>query len=116
MPSSPLQPVVGLLDLVAEDEAVLGQVVGDRLDRGPHPRVVGREEAQQRDQQGRGVERVGLVVLAEDAVADAALEDLRAASRRPSAPTRRRPRRGRRSRARRAPRSTATQIISFEET
>ena len=40
------------------------------------PRVVGRQEAEQRDQQQRGVERVGVVVLAEDAVADAALEDL----------------------------------------
>ena len=37
VPSSPLQAVVGLLDLVAEDEAVLGQVVGDRLDRGAAP-------------------------------------------------------------------------------
>ena len=60
------EAVVGLFDLVAEDEPVLGQVLGDRLDRRPHPRVVGGQEAEQRDQQGRGVERVGVVVLAED--------------------------------------------------
>ena len=46
-----VQAVVGLVDLVAEDEAVLGQVVGDRVDGRPHPRVVGGQEAQQRDQQ-----------------------------------------------------------------
>ena len=107
------EAVVGLLDLVAEDEAVLGQVVGDRLDRGAHALVVGGEEAQQRDQQGRGVERVGLVVLAEDAVAAAALEDLRRGSRRRSLCHRRRPRRGRRRgrggrRGRPRPRSSAS--------
>src|SRR5689334_18133327 len=70
------EAVVGLLDLVAEDEPVLGQLGGDRLDRGAHARVIGRQEAQQRDQQGGGVEGVGLVVLAKDAPAHAALEDL----------------------------------------
>ena len=67
VPSSPLQPVVGLLDAVAEHESVLGQLVGDREHRVADPLVIGRQEADQRDQQRRGVERVGLVVLAEDA-------------------------------------------------
>ncbi len=70
------QAVVGLLDHVAEDEPVAGQVLGDRLDRVANARVVGTQEAEQRDQEGGGVEGVGLVVLAEDAVANAALEDL----------------------------------------
>ena len=39
------EAVVGLLDPVAEDEAVLGQLVGDRLDRRAHARVVGGQEA-----------------------------------------------------------------------
>ena len=56
---------------------MLGELVGDRQHRRPHALVVGGQEADQRDQQQRGVERVGLVVLAEDAaLADAALEDL----------------------------------------
>jgi hypothetical protein len=70
------QPVVGLLDLVAEDEAVSGQLSLDRLDGRADPRVIGREEAEQGDQQGRGVECVGLVVLAEDPVTYSPLEDL----------------------------------------
>ncbi len=94
---------------------MLGQVGGDCVDRVAHPRVVGREEAEERDQQQRGVEGVGVVVLAKDAVADAALEDLGLELIRPLLPLRGQlvesPRR-----ARRAPRSTATQIISFEET
>ena len=44
-----------------------------------HALVVRRQEADERDQQRRGVERVGVVVLAEDAaLVDAALEDVRA--------------------------------------
>ena len=61
------EAVVGLLDAVAEHEPVLGQLVGDRQHRVADPRVVGRQEAHQRHQQQRGVERVGLVVLDEDA-------------------------------------------------
>ena len=76
VPSLPSQAVVGLFDLVAEDEAVLGQFGGDRVDGGANAGVVGRQEAEQRDQQQRGVERVGVEVLAEDPVADPALEDL----------------------------------------
>ena len=116
MPSSPLQAVVGLVDPVAEDEAVLGQLLGDRPDRGAHPRVVRGQEADQRDQQGGGVERVGVVVLAEDAVAHSALEDLLADLARRSPPTRSATSSTPTLRARRAPRSSATQIISFEET
>ena len=62
-----LQAVVGLIDAVAEDQAVLGELLVDRLDRVDDPLVVRGQEADQRDQEGRSVERVGVVVLAEDA-------------------------------------------------
>ena len=56
---------------------MLGELVGDREHGRADPLVVGGQEADQRDQQGGGVERVGLVVLAEDAaVADAVVEDV----------------------------------------
>ena len=48
-----LQAVVGLLGAVAQDEAVLGQLVGDRDHGGADPLVVGRQEAHQRQQQQR---------------------------------------------------------------
>ena len=38
--------------------------------------VVAGQEAEERSQQRRGVERVGVVVLAQDAVAHAVLEDV----------------------------------------
>ena len=50
------QAVVGLLGPVAEDEAVLGQVVGDRVHAGLQPLVVARQEAEDRREQRRGVE------------------------------------------------------------
>ena len=62
------QAVVGLAGAVAQDEAVLGQVVGDRQHARAHALVVARQEAEQRRQQVGGVQRVGLVVLAQDAV------------------------------------------------
>ena len=61
------QAVVGLLDPVAQDQSVDGELVGDGEHGRPHARVVGREEPDQRHQQQRGVERVGVVVLGEDA-------------------------------------------------
>ena len=61
------EPVVGLLHAVAQHEAVDGELVGDGEHGGAHARVVGREEAEQRHEQQRRVERVGLVVLREDA-------------------------------------------------
>ena len=71
------QSVVGLVGAVAHHEPVLGQLLGDRGDRVAHPLVGARQEAEQRGQQGRGVEGVGVVVLAEDAaVADAVGEDV----------------------------------------
>ena len=67
VPSSPLEPVVGLLDAVAQHEPVLGQLVGDREHGVADALVVGGQEAHERHQQHRGVERVVLVVLAEHA-------------------------------------------------
>ena len=43
----------------------MGQLVGDREHGGPDPGVLGRQEAQQRQQQQRGVEGVGPVALHE---------------------------------------------------
>ena len=59
--------VVGLVGAVAQDEAVLGEVVGDRQHARAQALVVARQEAEDRRQQVGGVERVGLVVLAQDA-------------------------------------------------
>ena len=71
------QAVVGLARAVAQDEAVLGQLVGDREHAGPQALVVAGQEAEERRQQRRGVERVGRVVLAQHAaVVDAVLEDV----------------------------------------
>ena len=58
LPSSPREAVVGLLDLVAQHQAVHGQLVGDRQHRGADPRVVRRQEAEQRGQQQGRVERL----------------------------------------------------------
>ena len=52
------QAVVGLLDAVAQDQAVLAQLVGDPEDRVADPLVVAGQEVDQRQQQQRGVERV----------------------------------------------------------
>ena len=45
VPSSPEQAVVGLLDAVAQHQAVDGQLVGDRQHGVADPLVVGRQEA-----------------------------------------------------------------------
>ena len=51
--------------------------VRDRDDRGPHPRVVGRQEAEQHPEEHRGIERGGSVRLREDAAfVDAVLQDV----------------------------------------
>ena len=77
VPSSPREPVVGVVDPVAQDEAVLGELVGDREDGGAHPLVVAGQEAHDRDEQVRRVERLGAVVLGEHAaVVGALVEDL----------------------------------------
>ena len=70
------QAVVGLAGPVAQHEAVLGQVVGDREHALVQALVVGGQEAEDRRQQRRGVQRVGLVVLAQHAVLEAVLEDV----------------------------------------
>ena len=71
------QAVVGLAGDVAQHEAVLGQLGGDGVDGVLHPLVGSGEEAEQGGEQRGGVERVGVVVLAEDAaVADAVSEDV----------------------------------------
>ena len=111
------EAVVGLVGAVAEHEAVLGQLLGDRVDRRAQPLVVGGEEAEDRGEQHRGVERVGLVVLAQDAaVADAVLEDVGADLLGGRAPLCRLLAGRRGSRPACAARSSATQHMSFDET
>ncbi len=70
------QAVVGLAGAVAQHEAVLGQVVGDREHALVQALVVRRQEAEERRQQRRGVQRLGLVVLAQHVVLEAVLEDV----------------------------------------
>ena len=71
------QAVVGLVGAVAQHEPLLGQLVGDRQHAGPQARVVPGQEPEDRGEQRRGVERVGLVVLAQDAAGvGAVLEDV----------------------------------------
>ena len=111
-----MEAVVGLVDLVAEHEAVLRQLVGDREHGRAHALVVGRQEADDRDQQRRRVERVGVVVLAEHAaLGDAVLEDVGADLVGDRLPLLRQLALALELRSR-APRSSATQHISFEET
>ena len=62
------EAVVGLAGDVAEHEAVLGQVVGDRQHALAQHLVVARQEAEHGGQQRGGVEGIGVVVLAQDAV------------------------------------------------
>ena len=61
------QAVVGLVRPVPQDEAVLGQLVGDGEHAAVQALVVARQEPEHRGQQRRGVQRVGLVVLAQHA-------------------------------------------------
>ncbi len=72
------QAVVGLLGAVAQHEAVVRQLVGDRQDGVAQALVVGLEEVEAAGQERRGVEGVGLVVLAQDAaLAEAVGQDVR---------------------------------------
>src|SRR5207244_3556922 len=65
------------LSAVAEHHPVDGQLVRDRQHGGTDPRVIGRQEANQRDQEHRSVERLGAVSLHEDAaLVDTALADV----------------------------------------
>ena len=71
------QAVVGLVGSVAEHEPVLGQLLLDRIDCVAQALVAAGQETEQRGQQGRGVECVGVVVLAEHtALADAVGQDV----------------------------------------
>src|SRR4029077_16699323 len=45
------EPVVGLVDLIAEDQPVLGALVRDREDRRLEPLVLAAQEADQRDEE-----------------------------------------------------------------
>jgi hypothetical protein len=49
------QTVVGLVGAVAQDEAVLPQFGGDRVDRLAKPLVASRQEPEQRREERRGV-------------------------------------------------------------
>ncbi len=71
------QPVVGLVRAVAQHEAVLGQLVGDRQHAVAGPFVAAGQEPEDGRQQRRGIQRIGLVVLAQHApIADAELLDV----------------------------------------
>ena len=90
------------VDAVAQHQAVLGELVGDREHGGAHALVVAGQEAHDRDEQVRRVEVRGVVVLHEDApVVDALVEDL-GPHRRRRPPASARCARRRRARARRA--------------
>jgi hypothetical protein len=58
------QTVVGLVGAIAEHEAVLGQLLGDRIHSRSQAIVIARQEAEDGRKEHRGVERVGLIVLA----------------------------------------------------
>ena len=73
----PAHPIVRLFGAVAQHHAVDGQLVGDCEHRGADARVVGRKEANQRDQEHRRVQRLAAVVLDEHpSLVDAALADV----------------------------------------
>ena len=77
---------------------------------------VGRQEAHERHEQERRVERIGLVVLGEDAaLVEAVGADVGVDLVGGRLPRARRARSSSRRRARRAPRSAATQHMTFEE-
>ena len=71
------EAVVGLLDAVAQDEPVLGQLVGDRQHGRADALVIGRQEAGHHHQQHGRVQSVCVVVLAEHApVVERVVEDV----------------------------------------
>jgi len=61
------EPGVGSPDPVPQDQVVLGQLVGDGQDGGAHALVGGRHESHEQQEQQRGVQVVGLAMLAEHA-------------------------------------------------
>ena len=105
-----VQSVVGLLRSVAQHQAVLGQLVADRPHGRAHAFVLGREEADERHQQVGGVERVCVVVLAEDAALSTPRSRMsaRISSATPASVRRARARRGVRRVARRGPSRPST--------
>ena len=72
------EAIIGFAGDVAEHETVLSQVIGDRQHALTQHFVIGRQEAEDRGQQRGGIEGICVVVLAEDAAADAVLEDVSA--------------------------------------
>ena len=70
------EPVVGLAGPVAQDVSVLGEVVRDCQHALAEHLVITRQEAEQGGQQGRSVEGVGVVVLPQDPVPYALVEDV----------------------------------------
>src|SRR4051794_14846149 len=71
------EAVVGLLRAVAQDEAVLGELVGDRDDARPEAVVISGQETEDGRQERGRVQRVRVVVLAQHAtLVDAVLEDV----------------------------------------
>jgi hypothetical protein len=71
------EPVVGLFHLVPQHEPVDGELLADCHHRGPDARVVGRQEAEQRSQEQRRVERRPAVVLSQDPpLVDTVVEDV----------------------------------------
>ena len=58
------EAVVGLIGAVTQDEAVLGQILGDCENSIPQAFVVICEEIEAPSQQRRGIKRIRLVVLA----------------------------------------------------
>ena len=61
------EPRVGSLDPIPQDQVVLGQPVSNGQDGRSHALVAGRQETHEQKQQQRGVQIVGLVMLAEHA-------------------------------------------------
>ena len=110
------QPVVGLLDAVAQHEAVDGQLVGDGEHRRPHPRVVGRQEARRAASAAatRRARRCRSAARTRRARRRRARR-CRRGSRRPPPATSRPSSCSSRRRASRAPRSAATQHMSFDD-
>ena len=56
--------VVGLIGAVAQDEAILGQLLGDGENRIPQAFIVMCKKLEAGRQQRRGIERVRLIMLA----------------------------------------------------
>src|SRR5262245_22701832 len=71
------ESVVGLVRLVTEHVSVLGELVGDCKDGRPQALILRWKEPKQRRQEDRRIQRIGVVVLSEDAATvDSMLEDV----------------------------------------